>query len=249
MSNRLQEVQGVEAVRSAEATPRTWQAVIWILAVLYTLGGLGVALFFLRQNDAAHPWQRLDLYTGGFLLVGGVAGIAQVATFLRSALRSLDTAGEALGLAYDPGVLGFAAVVEAGKLGVLLDYARWHLVPVLEQPALQALGLAFAAAGSAGLVWTDRWLARHFASEETAAALMTRGPYRFVRHPRYLSLLLLGLSLPLVFASILGWPVWLVLVTAIRRRIEREEVHLREVFGAGYDAYCRGTARLVPGIY
>jgi protein-S-isoprenylcysteine O-methyltransferase Ste14 len=249
LSSRTQPEERINPVRSVDATPGTAGTVIWVIAVLYTLAGVAIALVLLRQSDGAHPWARLNVYTGGFLLVGGLAGIGQAATFLRSALRSLDTAGEALGLSYDPGILGFAAAVEVGKLAVLLDYARWHLVPALEKPALQALGLAIAAIGSAGLVWTDRWLARHFASAETADALMTRGPYRFVRHPRYVSILLLGLSLPLVFASILGWPVWLVLLVAIRHRIVREESHLRALFGARYEAYCRGTARLVPGIY
>jgi protein-S-isoprenylcysteine O-methyltransferase Ste14 len=146
-------------------------------------------------------------------------------------------------------VLLFGAILEPGKLAVVLDYGHWHLVPALEQPVLRTLGLVLGVAGSAGLVWTDRWLARHFASEEAAARLMTGGPYRLVRHPRYASILLLGLSTPLVFASILGWPLWFLLLAAIRRRIAREEPHLRELFGNAYEAYAGRTPRLVPGVY
>jgi protein-S-isoprenylcysteine O-methyltransferase Ste14 len=168
---------------------------------------------------------------------------------LRSALHSVSGIGEAFGLTYDPGVLLFALIGEPLKFAVVLDYGHWHLVPALEQPLLQTIGLALAVAGSAGLIWTDRWLARHFASEGAAAQLMTGGPYGFVRHPRYASLLLLGLSTPLVFASILGWPFGFVLLAAIRHRIKREEPHLRELFGAAYDAYASRTARLLPGVY
>jgi len=206
-------------------------------------------LALLRQPAATDPWARLNVYTGGALLVGGVAGIAQAVTFLRSALRSPGIAGEALGLTYDPAIVLFVFVLEPGKLAVVLDYARWHLVPGLEQPALQAIGLAITVAGSACLIWTDRWLARHFTSDAAAAELMTGGPYAFVRHPRYLSMLLLGLGFPLVFASILGWPLWVILLIAIRHRIEREEPHLHELFGTAYEAYARRTARLLPGIY
>ena len=46
-----------------------------------------------------------------------------------------------------------------------------------------------------------------------------------------------------------GWPFVLVLLVAIRHRIEREEPHLRELFGSAYDAYARRTARLLPGVY
>jgi len=118
------------------------------------------------------------------MIVGGLAGVAQAMTFLRSALRSPSGVGEALGLTYDPGVLLFALIFEPGKFAVVMDYGHWHLVPALQQPALQMLGLVFAAAVSAGLFWTDRCLARHFASEAAAAVLMTGGPYRFVPHPR-----------------------------------------------------------------
>jgi protein-S-isoprenylcysteine O-methyltransferase Ste14 len=41
----------------------------------------------------------------------------------------------------------------------------------------------------------------------------------------------------------------LILLVAIRHRIEREEPHLRELFGSAYDAYARRTARLLPGVY
>jgi protein-S-isoprenylcysteine O-methyltransferase Ste14 len=78
---------------------------------------------------------------------------------------------------------------------------------------------------------------------------MTRGPYAFVRHPRYLSMLLLGLSTALVFTSILGWPLWFLMVVTVMRRIEREEPHLRELFGPAYDAYACHTARLIPQVY
>src|SRR5262245_47551226 len=245
----LGQPQEMGGAQSPAAAAGRLETAIWVAAVLFTLLGLLVTLALLWQPGATHPWARLDIYTGGFLLVGGLAGIAQAAIFLRSALRSLGVAGEALGLTYDPGVILFVLVLEPGKLAVVLDYARWHLVPALEQPALQTLGLALAVAGSAGLIWTDRWLARHFASEVAAASLMTRGPYAVVRHPRYLSMLLLGLGSPLVFASILGWPLWYLMVVVVLRRIEREEPHLRELFGAAYDAYARRTARLVPGLY
>jgi protein-S-isoprenylcysteine O-methyltransferase Ste14 len=239
----------MNAAQRSAAAPDGLETAIWVAAIVFTLLGMLVVLALLRQRDGSDPWARVDVYTGSFMVVTGLAGIAQAATFLRSALRSVSGVGEALGLTYDPGVLLFVAILEPGKLAVVLDYAHWHLVPALEQPALQALGLALAVAGSAGLIWTDRWLARHFASEEAAAGLMTGGPYGFVRHPRYASFVLLGLSSPLVFASILGWPLWFLMLAAIRRRIEREEPHLRELFGGAYDAYAVRTARLLPGIY
>jgi protein-S-isoprenylcysteine O-methyltransferase Ste14 len=240
---------GLAAAPRSAAAPGWIDTAIWVTAVVFTLLGTLFMLVLLRQRDGSDPWARIDVYSLGFLIVGGLAGVAQAATFLRSALRSNSGVGEAFGLTYDPGILLFAVILEPAKFAVVLDYGHWHLVPALEQPALQMLGLVFAVAGSAGLVWTDRWLARHFASDAAARQLMTDGPYRFVRHPRYASILLLGLGAPLAFASILGWPLWFVLFAAIRHRIEREEPHLRELFGSAYDVYARSTARLLPGVY
>ena len=245
----------VQQPSRSDAPPRTASASSWpdtailVTATVLTLLSIGVMLVLLRQRDGAHPWARLDVYSGGFLVVAGFAGIVQITTFLRSALRSTAGAGEAFGLSYDPGVVLFGLITEPLKFAVVLDYGHWHLVPALERPALQTLGLVFATLGSAGLIWTDRWLSRHFASDAAAGQLMTDGPYRFVRHPRYASFLLIGLGTPLAFASILGWPFVLVLLVAIRHRIEREEPHLRELFGSAYDAYARRTARLLPGVY
>jgi protein-S-isoprenylcysteine O-methyltransferase Ste14 len=249
MPGTSQRQQRFDAIpRSADASGWVDRA-IWVGAIVFTVLGTLFTLALLRQRDGSNPWARLNVYTVGFLIVAGLVGIGGATTFLRSALRSRSGIGEAFGVTYDPGMLLFVLILQAGGLAVVLDYGHWHLVPALEQPTLQALGLAFAVAGAVTLSWTDRWLARHFASEEAAARLMTGGPYRFVRHPRYASFLLFALSIPLVFASILGWPLWFAWVVAFRHRIAREEPHLRELFGHAYDAYASRTARLVPGVY
>jgi protein-S-isoprenylcysteine O-methyltransferase Ste14 len=242
-ASRAAERSGERLDAATPVPPAVWAAVV------LTVFWLAAALGCLRQWGSRDPWARLDLYSGGFLVLGAIAGMVQASTFFRSAVRSRAVAAEALGLNYDPGVLLVVALTEPGKIAVLLDYAHWHLVPALEQPVLQHLGLTLGVAGTGLLVWTDRWLARHFATDAATATLMTRGPYRLIRHPRYASFVLLGLAYPLVFASILGWPLWLLLLAAIAHRIRREEAHMRELFGTAYDRYTRETARLVSGVY
>jgi len=249
MASTLQRQQGFGGAPRTAAASGWLETAIWGTATALTVLGTLIALALLRQRDGSNPWARLNVYTVGFMMAGAVAGVSGAATFLRSALRSTSGVGEALGLDYDAGIILFAVALEPGKLAVILDYGRWHLMPGLEQPVLQTIGLACAVAGSAGLIWADRRLARHFASEEAAARLMTDGPYRFVRHPRYASFLLLALGFPLVFASVLGWPLWILYLVMILRRIEREEPHLRALFGNAYDAYAGRTARLLPGVY
>ena len=79
--------------------------------------------------------------------------------------------------------------------------------------------------------------------------MMTGGPFRFVRNPRYAAFLARKLAWSLLFASAIAWalvPAWLVLIV---RRIHREETHMTELFGAEYAAYASRTSRLIPGVY
>ena len=247
MPTATQEAQANQANGSTRF-PFVWRAVIWGFAVGHVVVGSLIVLAILRQPDPANPWARVDGYVVALLIAGGVAGIGQAVFFLGGALRSMGFAEE-MGLGYDPGILVFALVAEIGKLAAAFDYARWHLVPGLEVPALRGIGVVVAAVGAAALVWTDRRLVRHFSTAESAVQVMSDGPYRWVRHPRYASILLLVLGMPLVFGSIFAWLSLAAVVLAVRHRIAREEPHLREIFGAPYDRYASRTARLVPGVY
>ena len=232
----------------APASPASVKKMYWG-GIASKVLGLALGLLCLRQWNSPNPWARLDLYSGGFFVVAVIATVAEALTFLRRGLRSVETAREAFGLSYDPGLLRWSALLSIGELAVILDYAHWHLVPALERPLFQGLGLTLLIASALWLAWTDTWLARHFSSEQAAGQLMTQGPYRFVRHPRYVAFLFAKLAFPLLFASIIGWalaPTW---VALLGRRIRREEAHLRKLFGADYDAYARRTARLLPGLF
>jgi protein-S-isoprenylcysteine O-methyltransferase Ste14 len=222
--------------------------VIWGIAIGHFAVWCLILLAILRQPDPADPWARVDRYIIAFLIAGGVAGIGQAVFFLGGALRSMGFTEE-IGLGYDPGILLFLVVIEIGKIATGFDYARWHLTPGLEAPALREIGVVLAVAGAAGLTWTDRRLARHFSTAASAAQLMTDGPYGWVRHPRYTSALVLSLSMPLIFGSIFGWLTFALVVVAVQHRIVREEPHLRQMFGPPYDQYVSRTARLIPGVY
>jgi len=81
-----------------------------------------------------------------------------------------------------------------------------------------------------------------------ARALVTRGPYRFVRHPLYLVEELAAFS-----GFIEAMSIWAVLLLALQlacqlRRILNEEAVLTAAFPE-YVCYQRATARLVPGLW
>lgn len=110
--------------------------------------------------------------------------------------------------------------------------------------AIGSVLLAMAAVASLGKEWsvTARVVEGH--------KLAIEGPYAFVRHPIYASML------GMLVATGLAISHWLALLTAVVIffvgtviRIQREEKLLRENFGSEFDAYANAVAALVPGIF
>ncbi|HTN48270.1 MAG TPA: isoprenylcysteine carboxylmethyltransferase family protein [Burkholderiaceae bacterium] len=87
-----------------------------------------------------------------------------------------------------------------------------------------------------------------FASLDKNSDLAIRGPYAMVRNPMYLGryfillgfLMLLGAWWVLVAYSVIYW-------FYMDTRVEREEAHLKPIFGPRYEAYCARVRRFVPG--
>lgn len=87
-----------------------------------------------------------------------------------------------------------------------------------------------------------------FASLDKNMTLTIRGPYTMVRNPMYLG----RFFIPFGFLMLLGqW--WLLLAYTViywlymDARVQREEAHLRPIFGAPYEDYCAKVRRFVPG--
>jgi methyltransferase len=101
-------------------------------------------------------------------------------------------------------------------------------------PALAAIALAVLVAATALRVWSLRTLGGRWTTRVLVlpgAALVAGGPYRFLRHPNYLAVVLEMAALPLVHAA---WATALAFSAAnallLRRRIRVEE---RALYGAG----------------
>jgi protein-S-isoprenylcysteine O-methyltransferase Ste14 len=122
--------------------------------------------------------------------------------------------------------------------------------PVLFAPQ-PLIGGAIMVAAAALLVAALRvfqsW--RLLARIEEGHRLCRIGPFRFLRHPIYAAMDLVALGSfawapsPIVLAGAL------LVIAGGDVRARAEEKLLVSVFGDEYRAYCRGTARLVPGLY
>jgi protein-S-isoprenylcysteine O-methyltransferase Ste14 len=80
--------------------------------------------------------------------------------------------------------------------------------------------------------------------------LVTRGIYRHVRHPMYLSLLLYSVGQALVLPNgVAGLSYGVAFGLLFGLRVGPEERMMLEEFGADYEAYRARTKRLVPGVW
>ncbi|MBZ5531568.1 MAG: hypothetical protein LAO20_09060 [Acidobacteriia bacterium] len=85
----------------------------------------------------------------------------------------------------------------------------------------------------------------HFAANPTAGALITRGPYRYVRNPIYAAAWLILWTGVAVHWSLVNALLGLLIAAMLLVRIACEEHFLRAAY-LEYEDYARKTARVVP---
>jgi protein-S-isoprenylcysteine O-methyltransferase Ste14 len=212
------------------------------------LGYLAVALLCLRRWGAPAPWSRLDAASALALLASVVLAVQQVA-FGRALPQTAEVQREAFGMSYDPAMARAISLLAAVELLVFVEYAHEPLAQALDAGALRWSGVVLYAATVAWLAWVDAALVGHFNEAASGRRLLTTGPYRYVRHPRYVGLIASRVAFALVFASVVAWVLIAGWVWIVRRRVVREEAHLTVVFGPAYGEYAQRTWRLVPGLY
>jgi len=139
--------------------------------------------------------------------------------------------------------------VAAQVTGVLqFGYVRQALLP--REDARLTCGVALVAAGLALRVWSIRTLGRYFTATvglQQGQTVVTRGPYRFVRHPSYTGALLAVLGVVLALGSPIAIAVVVLLVVpAYLFRIWVEEQALSASLGAEYRAWKVRTPAFLP---
>ena len=135
-------------------------------------------------------------------------------------------------------VVQFACLIAIALTGPLI--ARNPLWLALEAAAL-GLGL--------WTMWTMRSARFNIVPDVPAnSRLVTHGPYRFIRHPMYATLLLGSLALVLNSPTPLRAALWLVLMVDLVVKLNYEERLLVQSF-PDYVVYQKTSKRLVPLIY
>jgi protein-S-isoprenylcysteine O-methyltransferase Ste14 len=214
----------------------------------YSLGYLALALLCLIRWNHPSPWLRVDWFAGGYFVLRLVGSLHSIVSSL-GAFRSKSLRQEWWALDSDPAGPQWVMVLMALDLAVFLDYGHWRFTPWLARPALQIVGLALYLAVTLWQIWTDAYLANYFNETQTPLVPMNRGPYRYVRHPRYGAAIVGKIAMALTFGSLFGWLLVFAWGLLLLNKIEVEEKHLRKMFGVPYESYARTTAKVIPGIY
>ncbi len=101
--------------------------------------------------------------------------------------------------------------------------------------------------------WCSYLLGQHFTRGVTVTEtqeLVSSGPYRFVRHPLYLGLMLLTLGVPVFFGNFITLIIGSgLMIPAIKSRIVEEENQLLEIMGNKYHQWRIKRYRLLPFVY
>jgi len=83
---------------------------------------------------------------------------------------------------------------------------------------------------------------------KAAAALVTGGPYRYVRNPMYSALLLFAAAELLAYRDPWKIACWIALALVLLAKVLLEERYLRALF-PDYAAYERRVRRFIPGVF
>ena len=188
-----------------------------------------------------------------FRAVLGVGFLAILVIMLYHRLRSweskepLDRRQEGLFILATLRPIGLAMWV--GVIAYLINPAwiAWSSVPLPTWLRWSGAGVLFL--GVALLAWTLRNLGVNLTDTvvtRQAHTLITRGPYRWVRHPFYdaLGLFVVGFALITANWFILATGALVFLLLAIRSQTEEALLSVR--FGEAYRSYQKSTGRFLP---
>ena len=157
-------------------------------------------------------------------------------------------------LGLDRGTRVIVSLTLTGSILIGIVLRGW--APALDTPAPNAFAVAGVMVIWVGLalrVWAVLTLGRSFSTfiqVDADQAVVTRGPYRSVRHPSYTGLLLIALGFGLGVGNWLSLAICAVIpLVGLLPRIAVEEAELARVLGDPYCSYQKATRRLVPGLW
>ena len=215
-------------------------------AIAKYLGGLlMVGLLLFLPAGSFGCWQGWLLMGILFIpmFIAGLIMMKKSPDLLRKRLDVKEQQAEQKTVIALSGVTFLAAFVVAG-----LNFRfQWIVLPAWVSWAAAVVFL-LAYALYAEVLRENVWLSRTIEVQENQKVIDT-GLYGIVRHPMYMSTLLLFLSMPLVLGSVLSFIIMLAYIPIIAKRIRNEEKVLEDGL-AGYAEYMkRVRCKVIPFVW
>jgi len=147
-------------------------------------------------------------------------------------------------------LLGQHAALVPGLVALLgtflLDVVGYLRVDDTTSSTALLASSVFVIVGTAWTMWSLATLGRYFGMLPEVRGLVTRGPYRVVRHPVYVGEIVSAVGLVLAKPNVAIVLIFLVFVGLQYWRTIFEEQALNSVFPDAYPAYASRVARLLP---
>lgn len=202
----------------------------------YLSGLLIVGLLLFLPAGTFAFWQAWLLIGILFIpmLIAGLIMMMKSPGLLRKRLDAREEESEQKAVIALSGLMFLAAFVVAG-----LNFRfKWIVLPHwVSWAAADVFLLAYAL--YAEVLRENVWLSRTVEVQENQKVIDT-GLYGVVRHPMYMSTLLLFLSMPLVLGSVLSFAIMLAYIPIIVKRIRNEE----KVLESGLEGYAEYKRRV-----
>ncbi len=122
----------------------------------------------------------------------------------------------------------------------------------LSNLTLQIIGSVLVILGLVEAIWARISLGRNWSGYVTYKKnheLVTSGPYKYIRHPIYSSLILMLIGTFFNFPNTEVIIILLIWIVLFATRMKREEKIMTKLFGREYINYMDKSKRLIPWIY
>ena len=131
-------------------------------------------------------------------------------------------------------------------------FDRNHFLTFNENNLIRFTGLLLTIIGFSLMNWSAYVLGKQFSVNVTIQKdhkLITNGPYKYIRHPRYLGIFIFLTGIPLTFLSIMPIIIDILLLFVLIWRIKDEEELMSQEFKDEWSKYSKITYSLFPFIY
>ena len=206
-------------------------------AIIKFLSGLLIVGLLLFLPAGTFVWWQAWLLMGILFVPMFIAGLIMMKRspdLLRKRLDAKEEENEQKTVIILSGIMFLAAFIAAG-----LNYRfKWIVLPAWVSWAAAVLFL-LAYVLYAEVLRENVWLSRTVEVQENQKVVDT-GLYGIVRHPMYMTTLLLFLSMPLVLGSVISFVIMLLYIPIIAKRIRNEE----QVLEGGLEGYVEYKKRI-----